>query len=132
MNEDLISIIVPVYNAQRYVHDTVCSILAQTYTNIEVICVDDGSTDDTFARLEAFARQDGRIRLIRFPANRGTLAARNAAIGEDAASVQSVTCAPFALATDSGGTKNGFSDWSATDACHSSPRICCAIALTPM
>ena len=75
MNEDLISIIVPVYNAQRYVHDTVCSILAQTYTNIEVICVDDGSTDESYSELQALAAADARVKIYK-QANRGVTQAR--------------------------------------------------------
>ena len=81
MADPEVSIVMPVHNSHPdELREAVESALGQTLCAIELVCVDDGSTDDTFARLEAFARQDGRIRLIRFPANRGTLAARNAAI----------------------------------------------------
>ncbi len=81
MADPEVSIVMPVHNSRPdELREAVESALGQTLPAIELVCVDDGSTDDTFARLEAFARQDGRIRLIRFPANRGTLAARNAAI----------------------------------------------------
>ena len=81
MADPEVSIVMPVRNSRpNELREAVESVLAQTLREIELICVDDGSTDDTFARLESFARQDGRIRLIRFPSNGGTLAARNAAI----------------------------------------------------
>ena len=81
MADPEVSIVMPVHNSRpNELREAVESALGQTLGAIELVCVDDGSTDDTFARLEAFARQDGRIRLIRFPANKGTLAARNAAI----------------------------------------------------
>ena len=81
MADPEVSIVMPVRNSHPdELREAVESALGQTLRAIELVCVDDGSTDDTFARLEAFARQDGRIRLIRFPANKGTLAARNAAI----------------------------------------------------
>ena len=76
-----VSIVMPVHNSRPdELREAVESALGQTLRAIELVCVDDGSTDDTFARLETFARQDDRIRLIRFPANKGTLVARNAAI----------------------------------------------------
>ncbi len=78
-DEDLISVIVPTYNAARYVEATMASILSQTHRNIEVIVVDDGSTDDTPARIEAIANRDQRVRLIR-QQNQGVAAARNAGI----------------------------------------------------
>ena len=67
------SVVIPAYNVERYVGDTIRSVLRQTYTDFEVIVVDDGSTDGTAAVLESFG---DRITLVRQP-NRGVAAARN-------------------------------------------------------
>ncbi|WP_420456532.1 glycosyltransferase family 2 protein [Rubrivirga sp.] len=75
----LVSVIVPAYNAERFVEEAVESALAQTLRQIEVLVVDDGSTDGTAALVERIAGRDGRVRLIR-QANAGVAAARNAAI----------------------------------------------------
>lgn len=81
MADPEVSIVMPVHNSQPdELREAVESALGQTLHAIELVCVDDGSTDDTAARLEAFAQQDNRLRLIRFQTNKGTLAARNAAI----------------------------------------------------
>lgn len=64
MIKDMISIIVPAYNVESYVKKTIESILKQTYTNIEVICVDDGSKDNTFQRLKFIAASDKRARVF--------------------------------------------------------------------
>lgn len=63
MNE-LISIIVPVYNAGQYIRKTLESILNQTYSNIEVVCVDDGSTDNSYQTLRFIAASDNRVKLF--------------------------------------------------------------------
>lgn len=57
----LVSIIIPIYNRAHLIGETLDSILAQTYDNWECIIVDDGSTDETLAILETYARQDARI-----------------------------------------------------------------------
>ena len=59
-----ISVIVPVYNVERYLSACMESILSQTFSNIEVIAVDDGSTDSSPAILARFASEDGRVRVI--------------------------------------------------------------------
>src|SRR3712207_6210034 len=71
----LISVVVPAHNAARTVGRTLASAFAQTYPNVEVIVVDDGSTDST-AAVAAGAR-DSRLKLVRRPANAGVAAARN-------------------------------------------------------
>ena len=58
----LISVIMPVYNAELYLADAVNSILAQTYANFEFIIVDDGSTDGSAELVRTFAERDNRIR----------------------------------------------------------------------
>jgi glycosyltransferase involved in cell wall biosynthesis len=65
----LISIVLPTYNGGRYLRESVESCRAQTFTNWELILVDDASTDDTPALLRQFATQDSRIRFIQNPVN---------------------------------------------------------------
>jgi glycosyltransferase involved in cell wall biosynthesis len=72
----LVSVIIPAYNAARYVGAAVESVLAQSYRPLEVIVVDDGSTDDTGG---ALGRYGGAVRYVRQP-NRGPAAARNLGI----------------------------------------------------
>lgn len=73
----LVSIVIPAFNAARFIPETIRSVLAQTHRNLEVIAVDDGSTDDTRDVLRTFCAMDDRIRLIE-QANAGVSAARNA------------------------------------------------------
>ncbi|NJL21211.1 MAG: glycosyltransferase family 2 protein [Leptolyngbyaceae cyanobacterium SM1_3_5] len=75
----LVSVIIPAYNAAAFIDRTLRSVLAQTYRNLEVLVVDDGSTDRTSEIVTAFARQDDRVRLLR-QTNAGVAAARNLAI----------------------------------------------------
>lgn len=77
--DDLVSVIVPAYNASTTIAETLASALRQTFENIEVIVVDDGSSDDTAIIVERFMARDGRVRLIR-QANGGVARARNAGI----------------------------------------------------
>lgn len=76
----LVSIVTPVYNAARWLPETLASVRAQTLTSWEQILVDDGSTDDSVALIEAAAHQDARFRLLHTPHNGGPSAARNLAI----------------------------------------------------
>jgi len=78
MNE-VISIIIPVYKVEEYLARCVDSILAQTYTNLEIILVDDGSPDNSGKICDAYAEQDDRIVVIHKP-NGGLSDARNAGI----------------------------------------------------
>ncbi|MFN7141299.1 MAG: glycosyltransferase family 2 protein [Limisphaerales bacterium] len=75
----LVSAIVPAYNAEPFIRETLCSVLSQTYQSIEVLVVDDGSTDRTPSIVEEMAEQDPRIKLFR-QKNQGVAAARNLAI----------------------------------------------------
>ncbi len=68
--EPLVSVIFPCYNASEYLVQSLESILNQTYRNLEILTIDDGSTDETVAILERYAATDPRIRLIRNPENR--------------------------------------------------------------
>ncbi len=75
----LVSVIIPAYNAQAFLRATLDSVLAQTYDRLEVIVVDDGSTDDTGAVVAAVKATDPRVRLIT-KTNGGVSSARNAGI----------------------------------------------------
>ena len=76
---DLISIIVPVYNMEQYMERCVNSIINQTYHNLEIILVDDGSTDHSPAMCDEYALRDGRIKVVHKP-NGGLSDARNAGL----------------------------------------------------
>ncbi|MDR0892703.1 MAG: glycosyltransferase [Mediterranea sp.] len=84
--ESKIAIIVPVYNAERYITRCVKSLLGQTYRNLEVILVNDASPDGSLAICQGFAAQDERVRVVDFPQNRGVMRARFA--GLEVASAQ--------------------------------------------
>lgn len=77
----LVSVVIPAHNAEKFLAETLRSARAQTYPNLEIVVVDDGSTDGTAAIVERHARDDSRIRLIR-QANAGVARARNCAIEE--------------------------------------------------
>ncbi|NLL38421.1 MAG: glycosyltransferase family 2 protein [Clostridiales bacterium] len=79
MKNDLISIIVPIYCVEPYLNKCVDSILNQTYKNIEVILVDDGSPDECPAICDKFASQDSRVKVVH-KANGGLVSARKAGI----------------------------------------------------
>lgn len=79
LSQPLVSIIMAAYNADRFIGGAIRSVLSQTYTNIELIIVDDGSTDRTRSVIEQFA--DDRIRYY-YQVNRGVSAARNVALDE--------------------------------------------------
>lgn len=75
----VVSVIIPVYNSQAFIGKCLQRVLGQTLKNIEIVCVDDGSTDDSAQIIEAMAVADQRIRLIK-QANAGPGPARNAGI----------------------------------------------------
>jgi glycosyltransferase involved in cell wall biosynthesis len=75
------SIIVPVYNAEKYLRRCLDSIRAQTFSDFECVLVDDGSTDGSFCVCEAYAKNDGRFRLFR-QENSGVSAARQKGVSE--------------------------------------------------
>lgn len=74
-----ISIIVPVYNAAEYINKCLDSLIGQTYTNIEIICVNDESKDNSLEILESYAKKDSRVRVISLK-NNGVSNARNEAL----------------------------------------------------
>ncbi len=95
MHKPLVSIIVPVYNVEQYLSACLDSILAQTLKDLEVICVDDGSTDKSPAILDDYAKKDSRVRVIH-KENRGYGHSMNvgidAAFGEYIGIVESDDC----------------------------------------
>ena len=63
-HQPLVSLVVPIYNVADYLEQCLASIQSQSYTNLEIICLNDGSTDSSLALLEAYAARDGRIVII--------------------------------------------------------------------
>ena len=76
-----VSVIIPVYNAEQYLRQCLDSVINQTLQDIEIICVDDGSQDNSIAILKEYTTRDSRFRLIR-EKNRGAGAARNQGLRE--------------------------------------------------
>ena len=77
--EPLVSILVSNYNYARYIGESLQSALEQTYSNIEIIVCDDGSTDESVRVIEEYQRKDPRVQLIR-KANGGQASGFNAAL----------------------------------------------------
>lgn len=75
-NSYSVSIVMPAYNAERFIADSVCSVMSQLYDDWELIIVNDGSTDKTRELVLDFAERDARIRLIDNPANLGVAKTR--------------------------------------------------------
>lgn len=78
---ELVSVVMATYNGAKYVGQQVESVLKQTYENLELVIVDDASSDDTVAILEAFAQRDPRVKVHRAERNRGVVATFEAALG---------------------------------------------------
>ncbi|MFT0331182.1 glycosyltransferase family 2 protein [Bacteroides thetaiotaomicron] len=79
MDNQLVSIITPMYNGEKYVSQTIESVLAQTYQNWEMIIVDDGSKDASPQIVKKYSIEDNRIKLVH-QQNAGSAAARNNAL----------------------------------------------------
>lgn len=65
MENPLVSIIVPVYNVEKYLNRAINSIKKQIYQNYEVLMIDDGSTDNSLVKLEKYAAEDKRVKVFR-------------------------------------------------------------------
>ncbi len=89
MNKDKISIIIPVYKVEAYLQKCLDSLVHQTYSNLEIILVDDASPDGCGKICDEYAARDGRIRVIHKPKNEGQASARNT--GLDVASGEYVS-----------------------------------------
>lgn len=82
MEKELISIIVPVYNAERFLKDTIETVKQQTYTNWELIFINDCSLDSSVEIIENEMRKNSKIKLLQLENNSGTAIARNTGIKE--------------------------------------------------
>lgn len=82
MNNNLVSIITPSYKSEKFIAQTIESVLAQTYQNWEIIIVDDVSPDNSNDTIEKYCKNDNRIKLIKLERNSGPAVARNKAIEE--------------------------------------------------
>lgn len=80
-NKDLISVIVPIYNVEKYLEKCINSIIEQSYSNIEILLIDDGSKDNSLNICKEFAKSDKRIKVIS-QKNSGVSVARNKGIEE--------------------------------------------------
>lgn len=79
MEDKLITIIIPVYNVEKYLRECIDSVIAQTYKNLEIILVDDGSIDKSGEICDEYSKKDSRIRVIH-KKNGGLSDARNVAL----------------------------------------------------
>ncbi len=77
----VVSVVMPVYNTAGYVAQTIDALLAQTFRDFELLILNDGSTDDTLAIVQAYAKRDPRVRVISRD-NKGIVASRNELIAE--------------------------------------------------
>ncbi len=68
-NSPLVSIVIPLFNTKDYIAETIESVLKQSYKNIELIVVDDCSTDGSYELVEDFSKRDSRVKLIRLEQN---------------------------------------------------------------
>jgi len=76
-----VSVIMPLYNSAQFMRDSIDSVLSQTFSDWELLLVDDGSVDESRSVAEAYARDDTRVRLMLHEENKGAAAARNTALG---------------------------------------------------
>ena len=82
--EPLISIIIPVYNVELYLERCLNSVITQTYTNLEIILVNDASTDTSGRICDLYAARDGRVQVVHLTENQGVSHARNVGVGKAA------------------------------------------------
>ena len=84
MEQDMISIVVPVYRAEKYIEETMDCVRAQTYMNWELLLIEDCGPDQSRQRIEEYIQRtgDGRIRLLTQPTNLGAARARNLGVNE--------------------------------------------------
>ncbi len=78
----LVSVIVPVYNVEKYLGECLDSILGQTYDNLQIICIDDASPDRSLEIIKDYAERDKRIEYIALSQNKGVGNARNVGLSK--------------------------------------------------
>ena len=76
----MLSVIIPVYNSVQYLEECVLSVMKQSYSDIEMVIIDDASTDGSFELCDVLAKKDSRIKVFHFSENKGVSAARNKGI----------------------------------------------------
>lgn len=81
-SEPLVSVVLPCYEAERFLAEALESLLGQTYRRLEIVAVDDGSSDGTAAILSDFAARDERVRVLRNEENQGVIRALNRGVAE--------------------------------------------------
>lgn len=79
-NNKLLSVIIPVYNVEKYIGECLESIITQSYQNIEIICIDDCSPDNSHTIIKQYAKKDDRIKYIKHEQNKGLGGSRNTGI----------------------------------------------------
>ena len=79
MDQPLVSVVIPAYNCSKTIQRCLDSVLSQNHSALQVVVVDDGSTDDTLERLQAYAARDSRLTVVH-QENQGVSAARNRAL----------------------------------------------------
>ncbi len=80
MNDKLVSVIIPVYNVEKYLSVCLDSVINQTYKNLEILCVNDASSDHSLTVLQMYAERDKRIKVLNNICNKGLAASRNTAL----------------------------------------------------
>jgi glycosyltransferase involved in cell wall biosynthesis len=74
-SQPLVSVLIPVYNSEKFVADSLKSIISQTYQNLEILVLDDGSTDQSIQKVKSF--DDSRIQIFSHEINQGLIVTRN-------------------------------------------------------
>ncbi len=77
MDSPLVSVIIPIYNVEKFVAECLNSIIRQNYRNLEILCINDHGSDGSMDIVKDMAAGDGRIRILDYGENRGVAAARN-------------------------------------------------------
>ena len=82
MEKNKVSIIIPVYNAEKFIGETIESVISQTYTDWEMLILNDRSTDSSYEIIQKYAQKDKRIKAIDSEKNIGVVEGRNRLISE--------------------------------------------------